>query len=147
VTGGTLETDNGNDVNGDGDFVDAGEHPPVSVAVPANPAPNTTVLGHIHINNSQDNFRYVFNEQVTNPDGSLVVNAGHEYLLGPTAVGDLILGHAVCKLTATATTPTGNGYYLVASDGGIFAFGDATFRGSTGNLTLTKPIVGMAVSR
>ena len=28
--------------------------------------------------------------------------------------------------------PTGNGYWLVASDGGIFAFGDAPFFGSTG---------------
>jgi glucose/arabinose dehydrogenase len=30
-----------------------------------------------------------------------------------------------------ATTPTGDGYWLVADDGGIFAFGDATFLGST----------------
>jgi beta-glucanase (GH16 family) len=32
----------------------------------------------------------------------------------------------------------------VASDGGIFSFGDATFFGSTGALSLNKPIVGMA---
>ena len=32
----------------------------------------------------------------------------------------------------TATTPTGHGYWLIASDGGVFAFGDATFHGSTG---------------
>ena len=32
----------------------------------------------------------------------------------------------------------------MASDGGIFAFGDATFSGSTGNIALNKPIVGMA---
>ena len=30
-----------------------------------------------------------------------------------------------------ASTPTGQGYWLVASDGGIFAFGDAGFHGST----------------
>jgi hypothetical protein len=41
-------------------------------------------------------------------------------------------------------TPSGNGYRLVASDGGIFAFGDARFHGSTGDLTLARPIVGMA---
>jgi hypothetical protein len=40
--------------------------------------------------------------------------------------------------------PSGDGYRLVASDGGIFAFGDAGFFGSTGALTLTKPIVGLA---
>ena len=31
-----------------------------------------------------------------------------------------------------AATPDGNGYWLVASDGGIFAYGDAQFYGSTG---------------
>jgi hypothetical protein len=43
-----------------------------------------------------------------------------------------------------AATPDGKGYWEVASDGGIFAFGDAAFYGSTGSLTLNKPIVGMA---
>jgi hypothetical protein len=33
---------------------------------------------------------------------------------------------------------------MVASDGGIFAFGDAPFHGSTGALHLNQPIVGMA---
>jgi hypothetical protein len=33
---------------------------------------------------------------------------------------------------------------LVASDGGIFAFGDAGFFGSTGAMQLNQPIVGMA---
>jgi beta-lactamase class A len=35
---------------------------------------------------------------------------------------------------------------LVASDGGIFSFGDARFFGSTGALRLNRPIVGMASS-
>jgi len=43
-----------------------------------------------------------------------------------------------------ASTPDGKGYWLVASDGGIFTFGDANFYGSTGALALNKPIVGMA---
>jgi hypothetical protein len=37
-------------------------------------------------------------------------------------------------------------YWLVASDGGIFSFGGAPYFGSTGNLHLNKPIVGMAAS-
>ena len=32
----------------------------------------------------------------------------------------------------------------MASDGGIFAYGDAGFHGSTGNIHLNQPIVGMA---
>ena len=43
-----------------------------------------------------------------------------------------------------ASTPDGHGYWLVASDGGIFSFGDASFFGSTGAIHLNKPIVGMA---
>jgi hypothetical protein len=42
-------------------------------------------------------------------------------------------------------TLDGKGYWLVASDGGIFAFGDARFYGSTGGIRLNRPIVGMAV--
>ena len=35
---------------------------------------------------------------------------------------------------------------MVASDGGIFSFGDAKFYGSTGNIKLNQPIVGMAAT-
>jgi hypothetical protein len=37
-------------------------------------------------------------------------------------------------------------YWLVAADGGIFSFGGAPFYGSTGNIALNKPIVGMAAT-
>ena len=43
-----------------------------------------------------------------------------------------------------AATSSGHGYWLVASDGGIFSYGDAVFDGSTGGVPLTKPIVAMA---
>jgi hypothetical protein len=43
-----------------------------------------------------------------------------------------------------ASTPSRNGYWEVASDGGIFTFGDAQFFGSTGNLILNRPIVAIA---
>src|SRR5437660_2833399 len=43
-------------------------------------------------------------------------------------------------------TRSGTGYWLVAADGGIFAFGDAAFFGSTGAMHLNKPIVGMAAT-
>ena len=38
----------------------------------------------------------------------------------------------------------GQGYRFVASDGGIFDFGNANFFGSTGSITLNRPVVGMA---
>src|SRR5664280_2643361 len=42
-----------------------------------------------------------------------------------------------------ASTPGGGGYWEGASDGGVFAFGDAGFYGSTGTLHLDQSIVGM----
>jgi hypothetical protein len=41
-----------------------------------------------------------------------------------------------------AATPSGNGYWLVASDGGIFAFGEGAFLGSAAGVPL-GPVVGM----
>jgi hypothetical protein len=38
------------------------------------------------------------------------------------------------------------GYWMVASDGGIFSFGSARFFGSTGAVKLNQPIVGMAAT-
>src|SRR5947208_1606896 len=43
-------------------------------------------------------------------------------------------------------TPDGKGYWLVASDGGIFAYGDARFFGSMGGQHLNQPVVGMAAT-
>ena len=45
-----------------------------------------------------------------------------------------------------ASTPTGDGDWEVASDGGVFSFGDAQFDGSTGSLRLIKPVVGIAAT-
>ena len=41
-------------------------------------------------------------------------------------------------------TPDGGGYWLVAADGGVFAYGDALFLGSMGGKHLDSPVVGMA---
>ena len=49
-------------------------------------------------------------------------------------------------IVGMAVTNGGEGYYLVAADGGVFAFGDAVFRGSMGGQHLNAPIVGMGVT-
>src|ERR1700741_3514889 len=53
------------------------------------------------------------------------------------------LNAPVVGMTAT---PDGNGYWLVASDGGIFSYGDAHFYGSMGGQHLKAPVVGMAAT-
>jgi hypothetical protein len=45
-----------------------------------------------------------------------------------------------------ALTPGNGGYWVAASDGGIFSFGDATFHGSAGAIALNRPVVGMAAT-
>ena len=107
ITGGTLQTDSGDDNPGNS----IPDHAAATVPVPANPAPNTTISGHIHVGNATDSFTYVFNEQIRNADGSITVNAAHQHLLGDIARGDLIIGQSVCGVTgapaATTTTIAG----------------------------------------
>jgi N-acetylmuramoyl-L-alanine amidase len=43
-----------------------------------------------------------------------------------------------------AATPDGGGYWFVASDGGVFSYGDARYFGSLGGTQLAAPVVGMA---
>ena len=63
---------------------------------------------------------------------------------GAPALGDLSTSSPNLPVVALASTADGGGYWLVASDGGVFSYGDAAFHGSTGGLTLVQPIVGMA---
>ena len=70
--------------------------------------------------------------------GSSVAPTGFFGSMGGTPLNKPIVG--------MAATPTGNGYWLVASDGGIFTYGDARFFGSAGSIRLNRPVVGMAAS-
>jgi len=98
LTGGKLDVDGGLDANANGSYTDPGDHAPVNVSLDASPAANKSYDAHIHVNGSQDNFRYVFNEQ-TPATGAITINAAHMYLLGPTAKGDLLVGQVRCTAT------------------------------------------------
>jgi hypothetical protein len=53
-------------------------------------------------------------------------------------------GFAASSGTATlVVSAPPHGYWLVGSDGGIFAYGAAQFYGSTGAMTLQRPVVGI----
>jgi hypothetical protein len=49
--------------------------------------------------------------------------------------------HLNKPIVAAAVTNTGGGYWLFATDGGVFAYGDANFYGSAAHINLQKPIV------
>ena len=70
---------------------DADGNPTASETVPSHPPVNHTVTG---VNDIGDSFRAVFNEQAVDAEGTITVNAVHLYLLGPTAVGDVVIAQA-----------------------------------------------------
>jgi hypothetical protein len=77
--------------------------------------------------------------RIVGADGGLFTYGGASFL-GST--GSIHLNRPIVGLADNAAN---GGYWLVASDGGIFSFG-APFFGSTGAIHLNRPIVGMAAS-
>ena len=65
-------------------------------------------------------------------------------LAGPVPQGSAL--QVDRPVVGMAATPDGRGYWEVASDGGVFGFGDAGFYGSTGNIHLNQPVVGLAAT-
>ena len=65
---------------------------------------------------------------------------------GEASPGMTSLTDLKAPVVGMAPDPKGAGYWMVASDGGIFSFEDAQFYGSTGSLTLNRPVVGMAAT-
>ena len=65
--------------------------------------------------------------------------------IGVNTADDLFVGDTenffVYKITQFTTDA---GYWMAAGDGGVFAFGDAAFHGSLGDVHLNAPIVAMA---
>ncbi len=57
--------------------------------------------------------------------------------------GDMGSSHLNAAVLGMTANPAGNGYWLVAADGGIFTF-NTGFHGSTGGMRLNQPVVGMA---
>ncbi len=118
------------------------EEPVATEPVPGTPTPNLEITGTLdHVG---DSFRIVFNEQITNPDGSLTVNGAHLFLLGPTAVGDVIIAQSVCGVAATATTTTAGpgGTTTTVGPGGTTTTvgpGGTTTTVAPGGTTTTRP--------
>jgi beta-glucanase (GH16 family) len=66
-----------------------------------------------------------------------------------TGTGQTQLDHGALKqlsgsIVGMASTPSGGGYWLAASDGEVFGFGNAHLYGSAARVHLSQPIVGMA---
>jgi hypothetical protein len=62
----------------------------------------------------------------------------------PQLTGNAGLPSPVVEVPCNAPSGSPVGYDMTASDGGVFNYGNLPFCGSTGNLFLTKPVVGIA---
>jgi hypothetical protein len=71
-------------------------------------------------------------------DGGIFAFNAHYY----GSMGDHHLNRPVVGIVAS---PTGHGYLMVASDGGIFTFGDVPFHGSLGANPPYWPITAVTV--
>ncbi|MGH9108565.1 MAG: fibronectin type III domain-containing protein [Acidimicrobiales bacterium] len=69
---------------------------------------------------------------------------GNSYTFTVTAANAVGTGPASQPSNSVALD--GKGYWEVASDGGLFAFGDAGFYGSMGGKPLNEAVVGMATT-
>ena len=109
------------------DFTDPGQSVPIDTVpdgtywLGASVDPN----GYLHDANRNNNATYV----------EITISGDNPPVIGRTI-----------QTAPPATDPHLGGYWLVAPDGGIFAFGDATFYGSMGGHPLARPIVGIAAT-
>jgi hypothetical protein len=77
---------------------------------------------------------------------------GGVFSYGDAAFSGSMDGQPLNKpIAGMATTRKGNGYYELASDGGMFSFPTGAagppFYGSSGSMKLNKPVIGMSVHR
>ena len=113
------------------------------VTADANGSIGITVAGYFVVNGGNYVQGIVQHFEVQGSSSALADAAGgwpqfhHDPSLSGFVGGGTALG--ACNRPAAAQ----NGYLTVASDGGIFAFGQ-DFCGSTGSIALNKPVVGMA---
>lgn len=93
---------------------------------------------------------FPFDGPVEDPPAAEAAQAGNRVV---TAVGDVeahggpdgvVLDEPLIDMVPTAA---GDGYWLLAEDGGVFNYGGARFHGSTGGLDLFAPVVAFAPTR
>ena len=107
----------------------------IGITIAGYAAGNLNVLQHYVVNGTRGD--------------SLGTRSWPEYHQNPQLTGWLAspsAGHLNAPIVGMSSTTDGKGYWDVAADGGLFAFGDASFHGSMGGHALARPVVGMSAT-
>ena len=78
----------------------------------------------------------------TAPSTASASASGSAFTSGSAEVTGCLAG----DIEDLAATPSGNGYWLVGSDGGVFTYGDAGFFGSMGGQAMNRPVVDIVAT-
>jgi outer membrane protein assembly factor BamB len=107
--------------------------------------PNGTI--GITIAGYQGGGSIVYHYEIARSNGSVVNEPGAwpQFHHDPALTGDAGTAQTI-EVPCNAPAGGPHGYYLTASDGGVFTFGNLAFCGSTGAIGLNKPVVGMAAT-
>jgi hypothetical protein len=125
---------------------DTSGNPTATVTVPNSPPVNDSITGFLYASSTdKESFTYTFNQQTTNPDGSITVTAAHEVLGGPTAKGDLYLGQATCGVTTASTTSTSTATTLAGATTTTSTTAPSTTTTSTTTAPMTTTTVPLQV--
>jgi hypothetical protein len=109
----------------------------------ANGTIGITIAGY-----SASNDSVVEHYEVNGSNGSTFNKAGAWPMFhhDPQLTGNAGLPAPVVQVPCNAPAGGPIGYAMTASDGGVFNYGNLPFCGSTGNLVLTRPVVGIAMT-
>jgi hypothetical protein len=108
-----------------------------------------TVAGYFAVPDSPDHDvqGMVQHFSVQGSNGALVNEAGGWPQFHHDAQLSGFAGTATAQLPGCQIPPAASdGYLTVAADGGVFSFGGQQYCGSTGNIALNKPVVGLAMT-
>ena len=119
---------------------------PLVVPDPSGDGVDVVVAGTYRGTDGDNTQGFIATYQVTGGPNSVGTGAWPQFHHDPQLTGSTI---------APATTNTGachpatppcstEGYWMTASDGGVFVFGDAQYAGSMGGKHLNRPVVGIA---
>jgi hypothetical protein len=112
-------------------------HPRNPAALPSDLNPHTASADALPGNNSPSS---------SFPGYRIVSTAGLVGAYGEPYHASLSGTALESAVRGAAGTPDGEGYWLVAGDGGVFAYGDAVFHGSLSGRSLERNVVGITAT-